>query len=1185
MPEGSVHIRGNAVTLEIFFLGQFKIEFEGKPIRIQSRSAQSLIAILVLNPEISFRREALSGMLWPDSTESNARRYLRQALWRIRRSIEDAGLDPCAVLVVDDISLQFKKPEIFWMDAEKLVDQLPEEISIDALERIVNLYRGDFLPGFYDDWVLTERHRIENAFNEKIDLLITRLLNSRKWKEAAHWSEEWIRFLPSQERAFRALIQAYAGMGETGLAVNAYKRCEDALQKDLAISPSKETQSLYRKILRGDAEQESSTFDINLSDPSLPAFLQLSASDKINFEPLFIGRHEELRQLKGDLDLAVNGRSRVVFITGEAGSGKTYLINEFREQAISKYPDLLSTMGSCSAYAGSGDPYLPFREIMQMLTGDVESRWTAGSVSGILANRLWHAMPSTVQAILENGPDVIDTFVAGQGLFTRLESFRPRCDGLFLQLSNIEKIKAQKQLLPGINQSDIFEQYTRVLKSISSEYPILVLIDDLQWADIGSINLLFHLGRNLSGSRILVIGAYRVEEISLRRDGTRHPLEPVIYEFGRLYGRNKVNLSGSADSGFINAVIDLEPNLLDEDFRDLLHEHTQGNPLFLVEMLHEMKDRGNLTKDQQENWIVGEEIDWNILPARIEAVIAERISRLPQHLQLIMAAASVEGEVFTAEVISNITGSGDSEILNQLSNEIDRQHRLIHAHSIQTVKGRLLSRYRFRHNLFQKYIYQNLDPVQRTHLHSNAADALEDFYTDKEGRVLLGEMIPILAYHFEEARRIDKSVKYLHLSGKRAVKMSAYDEAVHHFSCAIELLLSEPETLQRDEQELELLLSLGLGWAGTHGLAAPEVERIYTRARLISEKLNKSKELCRALGELTIVDYVRANYRAAQKLAEYTLQQGKTTGDPLLSMLSLWHLGLVLFARGKFSSALEKFQEVTEFYSPEEHHMDFVRLRGSDIGISSYAYQSCCLWCLGFQDQARVIQSLALGLSRRFNHSFTHADALCYAGCLLESMDRNATALFEFSTELIDLAENKVQAWIGTGSSYLAGALAWKGDCEEAISHAKEGAVRNRARGVDCYSTVFQGHLANALRFSGDLDDALETITDSFLGIQNTDERFYESELFRIQAKIYLEKKEIEQAIHSLNTAIEIARSQRARSWELRASIDLARILHQSGSSVEAKELLTEITETFTEGFNKPDLLTARLLLNELIQV
>jgi tetratricopeptide (TPR) repeat protein len=524
--------------------------------------------------------------------------------------------------------------------------------------------------------------------------------------------------------------------------------------------------------------------------------------------PVFVARERELAQLDGYLNTALAGRGRVVFVTGDAGQGKTALVQEFARRAQVAHPELVIAGGNCNAHTGIGDPYLPFREILSLLTGDVQERWAARAIGQEQARRLWHTLPLAAQALVEAGPDLIDLFVSGPALLKRAEAFTPWPGGTDW-LARLEELVQRKAAVPGdpnLQQSALFEQYTRVLQVLAGQRPLLLVLDDLQWADGGSISLLFHLGRRIEGSRVLTVGTYRPAEVALGRDGERHPLDPVVNEFKRQFGEIEVDLGQAEGRQFVEAFLDSEPNRLGETFRNTLYRQTGGHPLSTVELLRDMQERGDLVQDEEGWWVEGPALDWGTLPARVEAVIAERIGRLAEPEREALRVASVEGEAFTAEVVARVLGADGREIVRWLS-RLDREHRLVSAQWIQRVNGQRLSLYRFRHILFQRYLYNGLSEGERVYLHEDVGTALEGLYG--EGAEGIATIAVQLAWHFQEAGIAGKAVDYLSQAGEQARRQYANEEAITYFRRALALLEDAPPDASRQKAATKLYESLG----------------------------------------------------------------------------------------------------------------------------------------------------------------------------------------------------------------------------------------------------------------------------------------------------------------------------------------------------------------------------------------
>jgi tetratricopeptide (TPR) repeat protein len=827
-----------------------------------------------------------------------------------------------------------------------------------------------------------------------------------------------------------------------------------------------------------------------------------------------------------------------------------------------------------------GDPYLPFREILELLTGDVEARWAAGAITREHARRLWHTLPVAVQALVEAGPDLIDTFVLRAALLERTMTYTQwpgRADWL-TRLDELVEHKPTSAGVPISQQSGLFKQYTRVLKALARQALLVLVVDDLQWADAGSINLLFHLGRQLAGSRIMIVGAYRPEEVALGREGARHPLAPVVNEFQREFGDITVNLGQAERRDFVEAFLDSKPNRLGLLFREMLYRQTRGHPLFTIELLRGLQERGDLVQDPEGQWVEGAALDWEMLPARVEAVIAERIGRLAQPLQGALRVASVEGEVFTAEVVARVQAADEREVVARLSGELDRRHRLVRAQGILWMDGQRLSHYRFRHILFQRYLYNSLDEVERAHLHEAVGNTLEALYEDQ--LEAMASIAGQLAWHFQEAGIAEKAIHYLHQAGERAVQLSAYQEGIAHLTSGLALLMALPDSSERAQQELALQLALGMAWVGRKAYCPPG-EKAYTRARELCQQMGETSQLCLVLGRLSIFHYARSEHQRARELAEEALSLAQCAKDPLHVALGHRYLGCILLCLGEYTTARAHLEQMTSFYEPQQHHRSLVLLRGSDAGTSALAYDACCLWCLGYPEQALSRSQEVLALARELGHPWSLADVIFYAGCMLNEMRRDAQALKGNAEELLRLANEKVPVWSGGGTCCRGEALAMLGQVQEGMAQMREGLAAYPA-GMRFYSSGRLYFLAEAQAKAGHPEEGLTTLAEAFAFVEETDERHWEAELYRLRAELLLMQGDEAEAEASFHKAIEVARRQQAKSWELRATVSLCRLWRKQSKGAEARKMLAEIYGWFTEGFDTPDLKEAQALLEEL---
>ncbi len=324
------------IVLELRFLGQFAILHNGEAVRLTSRPAQSLLAYLCLHAGASFRREKLAGLLWPETSDANARNNLRQALWRIRKALEsdDAGQD---YLLADDLSIAFKPGAPYWLDVEVLTQPLEPDAPAPQLAQVVAVYGGELLPGFYDEWTVLERERLQSIFEQRIGRLLERLLEDRDWSQAVHWSEQWIALGASPEPAYRALMIAHAATGDLATMRAAHQRCVAALRRDLGVEPSEQTTTLYEQlrnphsravILPGGRLAEalapaSVVFDLRDAAPSAgePPFKGLHYFDAADSR-LFFGREQLVARLAGRLAAG----QPFLAVVGASGSGKSSLV-------------------------------------------------------------------------------------------------------------------------------------------------------------------------------------------------------------------------------------------------------------------------------------------------------------------------------------------------------------------------------------------------------------------------------------------------------------------------------------------------------------------------------------------------------------------------------------------------------------------------------------------------------------------------------------------------------------------------------------------------------------------------------------------------------------------------------------------------------------------------------------------
>ena len=566
-----------------------------------------------------------------------------------------------------------------------------------------------------------------------------------------------------------------------------------------------------------------------------PAFLE-TREEREREEPVFVARKKELEKLDGYLNESLTGKGQVAFIIGGPGAGKTALFREFTRRSIQAHPELVVAFGRCNAYSGSGEPFLPFRDIFSILVGDTEEYWSSGEISREHSLRIWDNREMILDALFSHGPDLINVLISGEEILQFFSEQNVSKDHLKLLT---QKVEQQDLYGSEIRQSQLFEQCLAILKSAAKKKPLMLILDDLHWSDAGSLSLFFHLGKRITKSPILLIGNYRPAVVAIEPEESSQSLNGIVNEFKRIYGDIEVDLrqiQSEENREFVNAYIDLEPNIFEDDFREALFEHTEGQPLFTVELLEDMRVRKDITLNKDKQWEVSESLDWNKLPVRVEGVIGERVSRLDEKMHKMLECACVEGQEFTAQVIAELIGSDEYEVLRILSWDLDKRHNLVQELRVYEINGRTISRYKFSHNLFQTYLYNKLSHSERRILHEQIAGILEKLYEDR-----LEEIAGSLVEHYDKVGDVDKTIYYLQLAGERALKQFAYQEVIDLVGRSLSLMPSSDDNISPDivSKKARGHISLGQAFQGL-GQYIESKEHLSIALKLLDRPLPKS---------------------------------------------------------------------------------------------------------------------------------------------------------------------------------------------------------------------------------------------------------------------------------------------------------------------------------------------------------
>jgi hypothetical protein len=375
--------------------------------------------------------------------------------------------------------------------------------------------------------------------------------------------------------------------------------------------------------------------------------------------------------------------------------------------------------------------------------------------------------------------------IPGGKLITKTGSFLGDRLGWSKRVDRLLGRARQEETEKQLDQAQMYEQFTQYIATLADRHPLLIVLDDLQWADSATLGLCFHLARRLADKPVLLLTTYRAHDLAPAADGSRHEILKLQYELSRIFGKILIDLDDvRARRGrqLIDQLIDREPNLLSDDFRDALFKKTGGSALFTVELVSMLKDGGVLVRDAEGRWIQSGALNWTEVPPRVEGIIAERLNRLSAESLELLRAAGTEGEDFTAEVAACVAGWEPRDAIRHLSEVLGRQEQLVEALDVQTAHGGRASRYRFSHALFRQQLLETLDAAERCYIHEAVAGCLPKVYGTTAG------LEQQLASHLLEARLEHQALPYLIAAGDAALKSFANREAHAAYERAVRIV-------------------------------------------------------------------------------------------------------------------------------------------------------------------------------------------------------------------------------------------------------------------------------------------------------------------------------------------------------------------------------------------------------------
>lgn len=1202
--------------LVITLLGNSQASLQGQPVlRLESGKTGALLAYLATEAGRAHSRQTLVELFWPERSNTQALNSLRYALANLRTTLQDHQTSQ-PVLLVARSQVQFNPQADVWVDVLNFQERAGAfeaavgqglTPSLADLQTALALYQGSFLQGAsldnslsFESWALRKREQLERLRLRLLYFLGAGLEANGSFTQAEEAYRRILDAQPWDENTHQRLMYLLASTGQYAAAMTQYEACRRALH-EIDIEPGRETHLLYNHIKR----QQTASLH---ADTLLP--------DTLNAPPglPFVARERELDRLDASLTPMLGGQGQVVFISGEAGSGKTALLHQSAVRALTHHPDLLVVGGRCDAYAGLGQPYQPFIESIQMLAGEWETLPWVDLLPAENLERLKQAVCQTAQVLIQKSPDLLDRFINRIDLAQRLPETganpltEPLWEKLLNQGGNAPREAAR--LESGI----LFEQITRFFTEMARHKPLVLLLDDIQWIDAGSAALLFHLARRMAASRILMLAAYRPGEINQNRESGPHPLPALITELQRYGGNIRIDLDRVNEQAFVSDFLAqdplLQPNQLDKAFCAALARRTGGNPLFTIELLRSLQARGEIRRSAEGCWVSSPTLDWDHLPERVEAAIAGRIARLPSQWLDWLSTASVEGESFSIEVLARVHGVDEKTLLQDLSGPLGLSragHHLLQAEGVQWIPGEgqraaSLSRYRFRHILFQTYLYRQLDAVERSRRHAAVGAALEGLYAGQPDNI--GRYATDLARHFEAGGLPEKAARYHLQAGKQAIYLASAQVAVGHYRRGLELLAPLPHSPGRDRLEISLYLALGAPFLSASGWGGTERQQAIQQALDLLRHLNLGSKELPADSDAPTADwpnflmaiYAQADWLTSQGKLNQAIELGKQmlelTGEQNTWLRALAHrtLGISYLFQGKLPFARQHLEAALAVNAASKQPPYQWWLEG-DLEIICRAMLGFVLAVSSCPARGQEQIDLSLGRARSLKRLSPLGSGLIFA-CEVAALRADLPTLRSLADELLQVGEAegeamrffRAYAWGVDGYIKVIQASPGSEQALSGLASIRQGMAEWKSTDTRAGLGQWVVRLATACLHAGQVEAGLEAIAGALAESVTPWVGAGGAQIHRLRGELLLRQDRpgaSEEAQACFLRSLEIAREQEAHLLELQAALCLAK-LWQATQPAQARELLAEACGRFTQGREAQDWQDAQALLKEI---
>jgi DNA-binding winged helix-turn-helix (wHTH) protein/tetratricopeptide (TPR) repeat protein len=832
-----------------------------------------------------------------------------------------------------------------------------------------------------------------------------------------------------------------------------------------------------------------------------------------------VGRSEEWAQLREWFAAAQQGTRRIGFVCGEAGIGKTALVDAF--VGALEGSAVRIARGQCIEQFGAGEPYLPVLEALGRLTRDPDA-----AIGRVLR-------------------DCAPSWLAHFPALASAEGDPP----------------------PPVRPQRMLRELTDAIEALTAAKPLILVLEDLQWSDNATVDWLAYAARRRDTARLLVLGTYRPLEAVLHAA----PLRRVIAELRHHTQMSELvldYLSRDEVATLLRRRCGALGNI--EELADVLHRRTGGHPLFLAGIVDELI---RSLKTASEPPGLDPSTVAQAIPLNVRRFIEYRLEQVSAEDRQILEPASVAGEAFAAAAVAAGTMLSEEHVQRRCD-LLRAAGLLVEDGVVRWPDGTVGARYRFRHALFRETAYAGISPQRRAGLHLRIGEWLESTFAGEAS-----SMAAELAVHFEQGLHVSKAVSYLQQASRNAVHRSAYTEALRHVVRALDLVETLPDGLGRRQRDAALTLLQAQVLETTSGWGSEDVARAYAKARELSLVLEDQAGLLQSTWGLIANCLVRADLDRTQALCRSLLALAKKRENALFRMAAHFELGGTALVRGRTASARRHFHLAEALHDPGEHR-SAVAAFGMDLGIFARIWSTHVMWYEGWPDRAYARAADTIRMSEAVGHPFTHTITLAY-GAMLAQFRRDVPEVDRLTSAVIALATEHGFPYYRAWAEVLrAWSLAEQGAGGEVLDDMRR-SIETLGTTAGLRLPYYSALLAEACGRFGRVDEGLDVLSSAFRAGSKSSERWWDPELYRIKGELLLKDGAANhrEAERCFRTAIDLGRAQGARVLELRATVSLARLWQSQRQSRESRRVLTRIYGDFTEGFGDADLADARALL------